>query len=333
MDPLSEALHGLRMNSSAFYLTEFSSPWALAMPAGCTNFYLVLEGQLELQTQNNGPISLLSGDFALILHDTPYRLASKGWHSERNALARSPAELDEESVSPRYRILRQGGGGELTRFFCGALRFDRPVVYELIRHLPEALVMSAGCDLEPDLKQNLALTNLIATEARAMRPGWETVCNRIADILIIQALRTWLADQPLSGWLAALQEPSLSQAIALMHREPSRAWSLAELAHEAAMSRSTFALRFRETTGETAMQYLTRARMRLALSQLREADASLSELAAGVGYSSEAAFHRAFKRINGLTPGEVRRQRRDPEYTTNNLGNANFQVHSHHIES
>lgn len=310
IDPLSEALQSLRMSNSAFYLTEFSSPWALAMPAGCTNFYLVLEGQMHLKTQTSTPIQLLAGDFALILHEPPYRLASTAACCQTEVWAPSPAELDEESVSTRYRILRQGGGGELTRFFCGALRFEQPLVYELIQHLPEALVIRAGAQPQSEPNQNLALTSLITTEARAMQPGWETVCNRMADILIIQALRTWLAAQPRSGWLGALHDPGLSRAIALMHREPARAWSLAELAHEAAMSRSTFALRFRESTGETTMQYLTRARMRLALSQLREADLSLSELAAGLGYSSESAFHRAFKRINGLTPGDVRRQRR-----------------------
>lgn len=310
IDPLGEALQALRMNRSAFYLTEFSAPWALAMPAGCTNFYLVLEGEMGLQTQSTGSIPLRAGDFALVLHGAPYHLTSAGWRGEADALARAPAELDEESVSPRYRILRQGGGGEPTRFFCGALRFDRPLVYELIRHLPEALVVRAGLDSVPDQHQSLALTKLIAREAMAMEPGWEAVCNRLADILILQALRAWLAEQPLSGWLGALQEPGLSRAIALMHREPARAWTLAELAREASMSRSAFAAHFRETTGETAIQYLTRARMLLALSQLREADIGLGELAAGLGYGSEAAFHRAFRRINGVTPGEVRRQRR-----------------------
>lgn len=309
IDPLGEALQALHMNRSAFYLTQFSSPWALAMPAGCTNFYLVLEGHMSVQTESEGPMLLNAGDFVLVLHGAPYLLASAGWRGESDAIAHAPSELDEESVSPRYRILRQGGGGEATRFFCGALRFEQPLVYELIRHLPEALVIRAG-NPKPEHNPNLALTHLIATEAMAMKPGWEAVCNRMADILIIQALRTWLAEQPLSGWLGALQDPGLSRAIGLMHREPAHAWTLAELAREATMSRSAFAAHFRTTTGETAMQYLTRARMLLALSQLREADIGLGELAAGLGYSSEAAFHRAFRRVNGLTPGEVRRQRR-----------------------
>lgn len=308
IDPLGEALHALRMNRGAFYLAEFTAPWGLAMPAGCTNLYLVLEGRLQLQTASGGTSLLGPGDIALVLHGDPYRLAS-----DADAVAVAPSQLDEELVSPRYRILRQGGGGDPGRFFCGALRFERPLVYELIRHLPEGLVVSTGtadASLPGKSGQARVLIELIAAEAAAMRPGWETVCTRLADILIIQALRAWLTQQPRSGWLGALQDPSLSLAIAAMHREPARSWSLAELAREAALSRSVFAARFREITGETPMQYLTRARMLLALSQLREADPGLGELAAGLGYSSEAAFHRAFRRIIGLTPGEVKRQRR-----------------------
>ena len=311
-DPLSDALQALRMNKSAFYLTEFSSPWGLDMPAGCTNFYLVLEGEMSLQTEGGRSIPLAVGDFVLVLHETPYLLTSRDWHSESQTSASTPAEIETEVLGSRYRIMRQGGGGELTRFFCGALRFDSPIVYALIRYLPEALVVSAEFDAGVSFDQQLVLTDLIVTEALAMQPGWEAVCNRTADILILQAVRAWLQEQPLTGWLSALQEPGLSRAIALMHREPSRYWTLAELARGASMSRSAFAARFRETTGETAMQYLTRARMLLAFSQLREADIGLGTLAVSLGYRSESAFHRAFKRINGITPGEVRRQKTSP---------------------
>lgn len=299
-DPLGEALHALRMNQSAFYLTEFTAPWGLAMPVGCTNFYLVLEGELELRVTAPDVIPLSSGDLALVLHGAPYRLAS-------NALApdRRPDELEEHCLSPRLRLLRQGGGSTLTRFFCGALRFDSPLAYELIRHLPKGLVLRAGN--ASARAQFLTLTQWIEAEAAAMRPGWETVCTRLADILIIQALRGWLAEQPETGWLGALRDPRLSQAIAAMHRDPARPWSLAELAREAAMSRSAFAERFRRQLGEAPMQYLTRARMLQALARLRDSDAGISELATAAGYSSEAAFHRAFRRCTGLTPGAARR--------------------------
>lgn len=302
-DPLGEALHALRMNQSTFYLTEFTAPWGLAMPAGCTNFYLVLEGELELTVAAPDRIPLSTGDLALVLHGAPYRFAS-----DVEAPDRRPDELEEQCLSPRLRLLRQGGGGALTRFFCGALRFDSPLAYELIRHLPKGLVVRAG---DASTRAHLlALTQLIEAEAAAMRPGWETVCTRLADILVIQALRGWFADQPETGWLGALRDPRLSRAIVAMHREPARPWSLAELAREAVMSRSAFAERFRSQLGEAPMQYLTRARMLQALARLRDSDAGISELAAEAGYSSEAAFHRAFRRSTGLTPGAARRIRK-----------------------
>ncbi len=307
-DPLSETLQGLRMNRSAFYLTEFCAPWILEMPAGCTNFYLVLEGDMCIQVTGKSLDAfhqLSRGDFALLLHDTPYRLSSL---NSRGARPRTPAQMQEERISDRYRILRQGQGAALTRIFCGALRFDSPLVYELIRHWPEALVIKKDAVSETQHRQNLALTEMITTEASGLQPGWEAVCNRIADTLILQALRSWLKQKPDSGWLRALQDPGLSRAVALMHQKPSRAWRLIELATEARLSRSVFAARFRELLGETPMQYLTRARMITALKQLKETDLSLSELSHALGYSSEAAFHRAFKRVHGVTPGSVRRQ-------------------------
>lgn len=158
-DPLGEALHALRMNQSAFYLTAFRAPWGLAMPAGCTNFYLVLEGELALTVASApNPIPLLPGDLALVLHGAPYRLAS-----DPQAPDRRPDELEETRLSPRLRLLRQGGGGALTRFFCGALRFDSPLAHALIRHLPEGLVVRAGD--AADQAQVLALTQLIEAEA------------------------------------------------------------------------------------------------------------------------------------------------------------------------
>lgn len=297
------------MNQSAFYLTAFHGLWGLAMPAGCTNFYLVIEGHMQIQTPRQHML-LKAGDFALLLHDTPYQLTSPDWRSTADAPLRRPVDLTEKQVSARYRLLSEGPSkrqGPLSRFFCGALRFDRPLVYELIRHLPEVLRVEAREG--PQQSQTLALVNLLIAESSTMNPGWEVVCNRVADTLILQAVRNWLAHQPGSGWLRALQDPALSKAVALMHKHPEHAWTLAELAEAAYLSRSTFAARFREITGETAMQYLTRARMFLALSQLRESDPNLSTLAQDLGYGSEAAFHRAFKRVHGFTPGHVKRQR------------------------
>jgi AraC-like DNA-binding protein len=151
---------------------------------------------------------------------------------------------------------------------------------------------------------------LMAAEARELRPGGEAVITRLADILVVQALRYWLESDPAaqSGWLGALQDKQIGRAIALIHREPARPWTVASLAHELAMSRSAFAARFTELVGEPVMQYIARWRMQLALSSLRDEGGTVGELANQLGYRSEAAFARAFKRVIGVPPGAIKRR-------------------------
>ena len=149
----------------------------------------------------------------------------------------------------------------------------------------------------------------MATEAAALRPGGEMLITRLADLLVLQAIRSWIASDPAAqtGWLGALQDKQIGHALALIHRDPARAWTVASLAAEVAMSRSAFASRFSARVGEPAMQYLARWRMHLALAQLKEDDLPLGELASRHGYQSEAAFSRAFKRVVGVSPGSARR--------------------------
>jgi AraC-like DNA-binding protein len=150
---------------------------------------------------------------------------------------------------------------------------------------------------------------LMAAEARELRPGGEAVITRLGDILVIQAIRSWIETDPAArtGWLGALQDRQIGRAISLIHRDPGRAWTVASLADEVAMSRSAFAARFTELVGEPAMQYVSRWRMHVAVDSLREEGATVAELADRLGYRSEAAFSRAFKRIVGASPGAVRR--------------------------
>ena len=153
---------------------------------------------------------------------------------------------------------------------------------------------------------------LIATETRHPRPGGEAVITRLSDILVIQAIRAWIgtADAAQAGWLGALRDPQIGAALALIHSDPARAWTVAELAGELAMSRSAFAARFTELVGEPVVQYLTRWRMQVATEALREDGATVAELAGALGYRSEAAFARAFKRVVGVAPGAVKREAR-----------------------
>jgi AraC-like DNA-binding protein len=149
----------------------------------------------------------------------------------------------------------------------------------------------------------------MAAEARELRPGGEAVITRLADILVIQTLRAWIERDPAArrGWLGALRDRHVGRALALIHRDPARDWTVAALADELAMSRSAFAARFTTLVGEPAMQYVTRWRMHLAHDELTGGDVTVAELADRLGYRSEAAFARAFKRVVGTPPGAVRR--------------------------
>jgi AraC-like DNA-binding protein len=303
-DPLGDALHYLRMNGAFYCRSELSAPWGLTLPAmpGYLWFHVVTAGGARLETAGDDDRVVRPGELALVPHGEGHVL-----RSDPGAAAPGILDLERETVSDRYEILRHGAGGEPTTLICGAVRFEHPAAHNLVELLPETIVVAESGTPETDWMQTTL--RLIATEARALRPGGEAVITRLADILVIQAIRSWMETDPgaRSGWLGALQDAQIGRAISLIHRDPARAWTVAALADEAAMSRSAFAARFTELVGEPAMAYVARWRMHLALSALREEGATVGELADRLGYQSEAAFSRAFKRILGVSPGAARR--------------------------
>lgn len=190
----------------------------------------------------------------------------------------------------------------------GVVRFDHAAAQYLIALLPLVLhIDSWDGDTDGWLQSTL---RLISREASALRPGGETVITRLADVLIVQAIRSWLDSAPEAsrGWLGALRDEQIGRAlVAIIHRQPEREWSVAALARKVGMSRSAFAARFTGLVGESAMRYLTRWRMQLARSRIQETPEPLSVIAARFNYQSEAAFCRTFKRIFGVPPGSFRR--------------------------
>jgi AraC-like DNA-binding protein len=221
--------------------------------------------------------------------------------------------LDYEYASDRYAILQYGGGGAPTSIVCGTVRFGHPAARTLVALLPRTIVIDGAGSPPPEADWMQSTLRLIAAEGQALRPGGEAVITRLSDILVIQAIRSWIARDPAgqTGWLGALQDPRIGRAMSLVHRDPAQAWSVASLARETAMSRSAFAARFTQLVGEPVMRYVTRWRMQVALDRLREDDVSVAELATRLGYESEAAFSRAFKRNVGISPGAARRATSD----------------------
>ena len=309
VDPLGEALHFLRMSGSFYCRSELTAPWALALPAmeELLTFHVVTSGRCWLEADGDEPRRLEPGDLVLLPRDG-HRLSSD------LGVAASPLDellRQQVKVSERYTVLKHGGGGTATSLVCGAVRFDHPAAHHLVKLLPRVI------HIEASSSPHLAMTDwmqstlrLMSVEARALRPGGETVITRLADVLVIQAIRAWIERDPAAqtGWLGALKDAQIGRAIALIHRDPSHAWTVASLAREVAMSRSGFAARFSELVGEPAIQYVTRWRMHVALTWLRADEAALSEVSRRLGYQSEAAFSRAFKRFMGISPGAARRR-------------------------
>jgi AraC-like DNA-binding protein len=308
-DPLGKALHFLRMSGAFYCHSELTAPWGLTLPPmpNYIWFHVVVSGGVRIETRAGEVTELERGDLGLVSHGEGHRL-----RSDPAAPAPGILDLERELVSERYEILRHGGGGAQTNLICGAVRFEHPAAHNLVRSLPEIVHIEAASSHEMEATQTAL--RLMAAETRELRPGGEAVITRLADILVIEAIRSWLGTDPAaqSGWLGAMQDQHVGRAISMIHSDPARAWTVASLAAEVAMSRSAFAARFTELVGETPMQYVTRWRMHLALTEFQDRGATVAELADRLGYRSEAAFARAFKRVIGHPPGAVSRTRQTP---------------------
>ena len=309
VDPLGEALHSLRMSGTLYCRSELSAPWSLALPvekdylnSHVLSFHVVTSGECWLKINGTDSFHLRSGDLVLVPHSVGHCLSS-----ELDLPAISLEQFNFEMVTERYYILTYKGGGPTTKLICGEVRFDHPAARNLLELLPRVIHVEASTSPQMDLMQSTL--RLMAAEAKELRTGGETVITRLSDILVIQAIRSWIQEDPTAqtGWLGALQDNQMGPAIMLIHRNPDHPWTVASLAGEVAMSRSAFAARFTELVGEPAMHYVARWRMHLALTWLNEGRSTLAELASRLGYQSEAAFSRAFKRFNGISPGAVRR--------------------------
>ncbi len=305
-DPLGESLHLLRMRGAFYCRTEASAPWALEMPAyaDSLSFHVVTAGCCWLEVGVSEPLELRPGDLALVPH-------GRG-HILRSAPGVGPPgrvdQLPQHYLGEHYAVLTYGGGGDPTRLICGVVAFDEPAARALVDVLPD--VLHVGATTSPGPTSVHDTVRLMAAELADLRPGGEAVTTRLADILVVQAIRTWLAQAPeaRTGWLGALQDERIGQALTAIHRDPGDDWTLERLARQAAMSRSSFAARFTELVGVPPMAYLTRWRMAVANARLQDGTATVSGVAASMGYRSEAAFSRAFTRVIGQTPGSVRRK-------------------------
>jgi len=264
-------------------------------------FLVVTDGQCWLEVAGEEPLRLEKGNLVLLTCGSKHRLLS-----ELNGSSVDLAALPVRKITEAYETLQFGGGGELTRAMYGIVRFDHAAGQRLVNLLPNVLKIDTWSEQSSAWLQSTL--QFIATEARELRPGGETVITRLADIIVIEAIRNWINTAPEAnkGWLGGVRDDQIGRAIMAMHRTPAQDWSVQSLAQTAGMSRSAFSARFTGLVGQSAMQYLTTWRMQLARTKLLEPSLSVSTIADSLGYQSEPAFSRAFKRVFHMPPGRIR---------------------------
>jgi AraC-like DNA-binding protein len=304
-DVLADVLDTMRLTTLMYGRFELSAPWGLQLPdSEAAHIFVVARGGAWLEVEGAPePLSLSAGDLVLLPHG--------GAKTLRDTQA-SPLHILGTGECPRGRTgepVRLGGNGARTTLVVGAFQFGVAPRTQLFERLPRAIHVAAD---DAEAASSLASTvQMFISESAARSPGASVVVSRLADILMVQAIRAYIArtDCKEHG-LRALADPHIGKALGLIHERIAESWTVEGLAAAVALSRSGFAARFTALVGEPPLEYLARWRMTKAARFLRESDLSMSEVAGQVGYQSEASFNRAFKRWGGIAPGAYRRERR-----------------------
>ena len=333
MDVLSDVLRVVRLSGAVFFTAEFTSPWAVQSPpsnslaamilpdAECVSlFHVLVEGDCWVECRDYPPVRLEAGDVIIFPHGDQHDMSSR-----RGTKTTPIGNLLPQSRSQDLPQLSHGGGGSICRFICGYLHCDQrfnPLIGALPRILlvrsRDGYVAVETVDRGGNRPANVApaaetwLTGTLRyaiSEARSARPGSVTMLGRLTELMFVEILRQYMQQLPegQTGWLAGLNDPQVGKALRLMHEEPVKPWTVEELARCAAVSRSSLAQRFTDLIGSSPMHYLAAWRIQLARQMLRDGTQSIPDVAARVGYESEAAFNRAFKRVVGVPPAAWRR--------------------------
>jgi len=302
VDLLTDILRMLELRGTVYFQAEFRAPWGMDIAGGeFANFHLVTAGHCWLRVGDE-LCKLAPGDVAVLPHGDRHALL--------DAPNRQPLPAPEVLAGERREDsgLVYGGGGVGTTLICGHFELDRAGEHPLFAGLPALLRLEAA-DGERAVWVTTA-TELAAAESRASQPGSTAVVDRLAELLLIQILRTAMEAGSLpESFLAALADPQLLPSLEAIHAHPDHPWTLESLSRAAHMSRTTFAQRFRRATGLAPIQYLTLWRMQRARRRLLTfPEESLAHVARSVGYASEFAFAKAFKRTFGQGPGTTRRR-------------------------
>jgi AraC-like DNA-binding protein len=318
MDPFSEILSGLKLNGAVFFTAEFSAPWGVSAPASKTMasqlapgaehlvvYHLVIDGGALVELAHGKPVELKPGDIVIFPHGDAHLIRSKG------AIGPFPdyginAKIQSHDLSP----LRAGGGGEISRFVCGRMTCDPYLCRPILNGLPPVLKVNIRTDRAGHWLESSILH--LVDEAASGGAGSEAMLAKLSEALFVDTLRRYVSGLPeqQTGWLAGTRDSIVGKSLALLHSRVAHPWTIADLAHEVGISRSALVERFTRYLAEPPMAYLTRWRLQLAARSLEKTSRGVADIAADVGYESEAAFNRAFKREFGQPPGRYRSDHR-----------------------
>lgn len=319
MDVLSEILSAVRLEGALFFNAEFSAPWCLSSSgsagvrplllskdAHIIVFHFLTEGRAYAELPNGERVELTKGDIVVFPRGDSHFLG--------NGLPRNPVDsfaTFAENLKDGLKAVRYGGGGEITRFVCGYMACNPQLCGMFLKGLPQILRVpvaegASGQWIENSIR--FSVDGDAGSDA-----GRSLVVGKLSEVLFVETLRRYISTMPAgqTGWFAGLRDPALAKALADLHRDPSKQWTVDSLAKQVGLSRTRLAERFREFLGLSPIAYLTEWRMMLGAEELRSTQKSVAEVALDVGYNSEAAFNRAFKRAFDFPPAQFRQNQRD----------------------
>jgi AraC-like DNA-binding protein len=312
-DVLAETLRALRLTGSVFLNARFTEPFGVVSPkqydAGTplahlrhiSIFHLIAAGSCTIEIATGERRAISAGDVLLL----PFADAHKFWQGDFVDMAFGP-DLMRPGPAKGLWTVDHGGGGRATRMVCGFIESAEFLFAPVFRSLPPLVVDQTSNDQAAAVITSTVREILGLADAAA--PGTELMLSRLMEILFVEVIRRYAARLPAGakGWFASINEPIVGRALQLVHKEPARRWTVEELASEVGTSRTVLTERFNTSLGQSPIEYVTGWRMQLAAERLRNSGESIAGIAADVGYESEAAFNRAFKRVTRVTPGAWR---------------------------
>jgi AraC-like DNA-binding protein len=315
MDAFSEILSGVKLDGAVFFSAEFSAPWGFSAPPSkvmaarhapgaehLVLYHLVVEGGAVVELADGESIELEPGDIVIFPHGDPHHMSSGSGATRPFPNYGISAKIKARDLTPLYA----GGGGEISRFVCGYMTCDPHLSRPILSALPPVFKVNIRTDSSGHWLENSILH--LVEEAASGGIGSEAMLAKLSEALFVDTLRRYVATLPeqQTGWLAGARDAVVGRSLGLMHSRVAHPWTIADLAQAVGISRSALVERFTRYLSEPPMTYLTRWRLQLAARSLERTSRGVADIAAEVGYESEAAFNRAFKRQFGKPPGRYR---------------------------